>query len=402
MTRTSPENLFRLAAIEALSEQSLGRTISRVPRVWSWLTLSLVLVFVAAALLAPRIEWHRTEGVRGWLVPDAGIVHVASPSAGIVIEHSTGIGQQVEAGEVLARLTSELRDSDGKSIQGKDRQLVEAALKEISERQRLLAHHYALRLDRAKAKARLMLTERDSMDRQIGFEQRRQQIESRRLATLKSAGQSVPAWELSKQEEVLAGRQSGLESLRQARARLNRELKLVEADVKGMPIEAALARSDLSTEQTRLQRELGISHSEFALVAPVAGQVADVSLAVGDIVQPGVEVISILPEGARLQAELHVPSHSAANLKQGQAVRLFIDAWPREKFGAIGGTVDRVAEFVGSSETGSANGTYRVIVRIEDSGRALRPGMSLGAELLLERRDLIDWIVGPLRSRFSS
>ena len=96
-----------------------------------------------------------------------------------------------------------------------------------------------------------------------------------------------------------------------------------------------------------------------------------------------------------------MPSQSASHLVIGQTVRVFIDAWPREKYGAISGRVESVAEFVGESGDGRGAGSYRVIVQMDDTDRHLRPGMSLGAELLLERRDLVDLMAGPLRSRFS-
>lgn len=386
--------------MRALTEKPLGQPICQVPPAWIWLTGLLGLAFAATAVLGPYIEWHRTEGARGWLVPRTGVVRIASPAAGVVIDRFVDIGQRVDAGEVLAKVSTDFYDSDGGSRRKKNRQSIMAAMAESRVRETLLGQRYALNLDTANMQVRSLTAEQQSLERQLRVERKRSEIERGQLAKLAAAGNAISQWDLLVQEKALAERQSTVEGLQQRSVRVERELKTLKSKIDSMAVEAELALSDLLIKRTELQRELDNGASEIALVAPVAGHVADVSLAVGDAVARGAHLISVLPAGAELSAELRVPSKSAALLESGQEVRLFIDAWPREKFGAVNGIIDRVAAFVGDSDDGSTNGTYRVIVTIEPTDRPLRPGMSLGAELLLERRDLIDWIIGPLRSRF--
>lgn len=401
MPRTTTEDLFRRKALDALHERPLGRVICVIPPVWKRITTFLVVAFAAVVVTAPRIEWHRTEAVRGWLVPDAGVVRVINSSNGVVTERFVEIGQSVLAGDVLATISTEQYSASGESRYLRNRKRIQTAIEESYAEERLLGDRFNIRQQKLVERGSLLQTELQSIERQLSFERSRRGIEEQQLSRLDSAGNAVPAWEILRQEESLAARMSAIEALQQKRVRTAREIATLRNDMEAIPVDASLARSEVLKERARLQREIDESSGEISLVAPIAGEVADLELSVGDAVKPGRTLVSILPSGVDLHAELFVPTKSASRLDIGQTVRIFIDAWPREKYGAISGRIDSVAEFVGESSGGRGAGSYRVIVRMDDTDRHLRPGMSLGAELLLERRDLVDLIVGPLRSRFS-
>jgi membrane fusion protein len=111
-----------------------------------------------------------------------------------------------------------------------------------------------------------------------------------------------------------------------------------------------------------------------------------------------------------LQAELFVPARAIGFIEAGQSVRLLFDAFPYQHFGTYRGEVARVSQtMLMTTDTGSPlklnEPTYRVIAALERqdvdvAGKKvpLQPDMLLKADILLERRSLMEWLLSPLHS----
>ena len=167
---------------------------------------------------------------------------------------------------------------------------------------------------------------------------------------------------------------------------------------------STLRRRLLRERELQLQRELADVEAtrEYALVAPYGGRVADVGVHAGETVRGGRALLSLLPDDSVLQAEIFVPSKAAGRLQPGQHLRLVFDAFPRESFGNTPAVVNRVAEFVtlpgeAPPAVPQRNATYRVTATLNATALPLRAGMTLGAELVLEERSMLEWLLQPLR-----
>jgi membrane fusion protein len=113
----------------------------------------------------------------------------------------------------------------------------------------------------------------------------------------------------------------------------------------------------------------------------------------------------IVPADAELQAELAVPSSAIGFVKQGQEVRLAIDAFPYQRFGTVKGEVLTVAESAFSQQgaTGAVVAVYLVRIKLDADaitafGRSepLVPGMTLSARIITEKQSLLEWLFEPL------
>ena len=128
-----------------------------------------------------------------------------------------------------------------------------------------------------------------------------------------------------------------------------------------------------------------------AIAAPVAGQVGDRTVRVGQYVQPGTRLMTVVPvKDVYLVANFK--ETQVGRMRPGQPVRIAVDALPGVK---VSGTVDSLAPGTGSEfallppENATGNFTkivQRVPVRIriaaDDALRALlRPGLSVEAEV---------------------
>ena len=127
----------------------------------------------------------------------------------------------------------------------------------------------------------------------------------------------------------------------------------------------------------------------------------------GEQVHYGQSLITVMPENAELAAELFMPTRSAGFVVAGQEVRLRLDAFPHERYGALRGVVTQVDEVLLPQQQPVpipiAEPVYRLQTRLADqvlvhAGKPLklRPGMLLQADLMLDRRSILAWLVEPL------
>jgi membrane fusion protein len=153
------------------------------------------------------------------------------------------------------------------------------------------------------------------------------------------------------------------------------------------------------------------------VLAPRDGVVTAVTAEVGHAVDPSRPVLSIVPPGARLQAQLFAPSKAVGFVRGGEAVMLRFDAYPYQKFGHTAGRVTEVARVAltgqdlsslglpGLDAAGAGEPLYRITVDLSaqtimayGEARPLQIGMQLEADIMQERRKLYEWVLEPLIS----
>jgi membrane fusion protein len=120
--------------------------------------------------------------------------------------------------------------------------------------------------------------------------------------------------------------------------------------------------------------------------------------------------LEIIPLDANLQAELFFPTRASGFVRPGQQVRILYDAFPYQKFGTYRGTVKKVSHTIltGNEATGPISlkePAYRVTVALDRPDidayglkMPLQPDMLLKADVLLEQRSLISWLLDPVFS----
>src|SRR5262249_15069423 len=107
---------------------------------------------------------------------------------------------------------------------------------------------------------------------------------------------------------------------------------------------------------------------------------------------------------------LFFPTRAFGFVRPGQQVRILYDAFPYQKFGTYGGRVTKVSHTIltSSDSTGPIilkEPAYRVTVALERSDVdayglkvPLQPDMLLRADVILEQRSLMRWLLDPLLS----
>ncbi len=159
-------------------------------------------------------------------------------------------------------------------------------------------------------------------------------------------------------------------------------------------------------EQQQTQTE---AQSSYVVVATIDGRVAALPVHKGQGVPVGAAVAVLTAGDTPLEAELYAPSRASGFIREGQDVRLMYQAFPYQKFGAGEGRVSSVSRTVLAPAEVAIPGlqvqepVFRVRVKLSRDqvaayGRSvsLQPGMLLTADVVIDRRSLLEWLLDPL------
>jgi HlyD family secretion protein len=142
------------------------------------------------------------------------------------------------------------------------------------------------------------------------------------------------------------------------------------------------ARASVQSAQAALasaRTDLGRS----VITSPIAGVVVDRQVNVGQSVAASLQaptLFIIAQDLSQLQANITVDEADIGEVREGQAVRFTVDAFPDRNFE---GVVAQVRQ-QGAAEQGVV--TYTVVVRADNPDRRLLPGMTANAEIILEEQ----------------
>ncbi|MBC7940186.1 MAG: HlyD family efflux transporter periplasmic adaptor subunit, partial [Chitinophagaceae bacterium] len=219
----------------------------------------------------------------------------------------------------------------------------------------------------------------------------------------------------AKSEEVLAF-QASAQTLARQRAALERERAELEGENNALPLQVRNAVSSIERDLAQLSREAAEVDAERRVVvrAPQAGTVSAVLAEPGQSVSAQSAMASLVPLGSTLFAHLYAPSSAVGFVRPNQPVRLRFEAFPYQKFGHLAGRVLQVSrtplagsELAALSLPALASGSdggqpmFRITVALDTPAEpapaiTLVAGMRLSADVLLERRRLMEWLFEPL------
>lgn len=415
MTTLYSETLFRRQAISALSKRPFGRPISVMPRPWVWLGGFIVVFTAIAVLFLATAEYSRKETVRGWLVSRNGIARITHNVPGIVESIATTSGKSLRAGDPVIYLSRDTFMEDGRS--SGDEMLLELR-KQIAALDRqaaLFRSEAAIERDSVATQLQGLQQEQDALSRQVVEQRRRLVAASDKLDLLKAAARNGAAtqWEVLRQEDERVVLKQALGEMRQREMALNRERERLTARARTLPVETERSISNLMSQRSQLLQQVTEQESarRVVLKSPITGKLASLEIYPGSTVLPNQLLATVLPENLAMVAEVFVPSSAIGFIKPGQRARLMYDAFPLQQFGTFAGKVQSVSEFIlMPSEVPQTfllhEATFKVQIAIDsdsivlESGSApLRPGMLLAAEIILESRSLLDWLLEPIRLR---
>ncbi|WP_231752823.1 HlyD family secretion protein [Burkholderia savannae] len=374
----------------------------------------VAVIAVSVAAFMALGTYTKRERVMGQIVPTAGVLNVSPPVTGTVEKIEAREGQRVRAGEPLVTVSAEVTTSLGDA-----REMVRTQLETQRERLRSdLSGQTVLAEEAIRGlKDRAATLEGQLRELQLQHAHRVRQVELARsqlekLAMMRTQGYASNS-QVDQQEASVLDAEARLQDSVRARLDVQGQLIQVRQQLREQPLNARQRRNETGrklaeTEQAIVENE---ARRSVVLRAPADGVVGAMLFKVGQIVSAGQTAVSVLPADGKLEAQLMVPSRAIGFIHPGQTVVLRYEAYPYQKFGQQFGRVSGVSRSALSPQevaalTGQPNVQeqhYRLTVALDrqdiavyDRTERLRPGMALDADLLLDRRTLIEWVLEPI------
>ncbi|MFA9478144.1 efflux RND transporter periplasmic adaptor subunit [Phycisphaerales bacterium AB-hyl4] len=313
----------------------------------------------------------------GWVEPEPYATRVAALRDGIVAEVLAMEGEQLEAGQVVARLV----DDDARIA------LTRAEADVAQAEAKLQAAQLALGASTSTAQP---------------------PATGSALAELEAELAIVPTW-VAGHEAKVAELQAKLAPRRRAMERelvspvqvelLEARLRAAEADLDGARQQEAVLRARLDRRRSELQSELLIArarrqvaeaaHEQAALAMTRSDVISPVSgVVLSRQIEPGSSVRAGDPEGAtvlrlydpaRLQVRVDVPQAQAGRIGVGQEAQVVVDVLPEQVFE---GRVTRVLH-----EADLGRNTLQFKVTIDEPSPQLKPQMTARVRFLAPGQD---------------
>jgi HlyD family secretion protein len=177
-----------------------------------------------------------------------------------------------------------------------------------------------------------------------------------------------------------------------------------------------------TTAQVHMLRQELAKHAHrselLELRAPQDGTVKDLAThTVGTVAAPGTILMTLVPQGDTLVAEVWVGNQDVGFVREGQNVKLKLAAFQFQKYGMIEGVVRQMS--ADATEAPSANTrsdtlggrdrpmgplAYRARVELKNQALeidgakyALSPGMQVSSEISLGTRSILEYVLSPVQ-----
>jgi adhesin transport system membrane fusion protein len=425
-----------IAYDQAFMSDLQAATTARPPLATTLFLLVVALVVVAFGGWAATAHLDEVAVGSGKVIPSSQVQMIQNLEGGIIAELLVKEGEMVEQGQILLRVDgvgfqSELRQNRAKqlALEGQLARLTaETEGRDIAFPAQILSD----RPDIAE-RERALFTSRQS-ELEAALEGLAQQIEQRRqeVNNLKSRDQSLTRnlafvrQELTMSLELAEkGYRSKLEVLK-----LQQKFTELEGQVNSTRIaipqaQAALSESERKLEERRLAHrsqalaELTQQKGELAALnealraqedrvtrrevrSPVHGIVKHVKMhTIGGVIQPGADLIEIVPVDDQLLVEARVSPSDIAFIRPGQKATVKLTAYDYSVYGGLEAKLEHISADSLLNERGEPYYLIRVRTNQNYLGKdekklAVMPGMVASVDIVTGDKTVLQYIMKPL------
>lgn len=421
---TLQQSLFRHEAIEFERHQrQWGQVILLQPlssKVTVWFMIGAVTLVISFLSLA---QYAQKETVIGYLTPTAGSAKVFAPRQGTVKAIFVEDGERIQEGQPLLTIATDRITDEGEDVDA-------AILASLTQQRDFLSQHVAAEEDRIASEQGRLTAQARGLEAEISYIEAQISTQGERVrlseslasaAAQLSAKNYISEYERKSRLERYLDKKQALSSLQQEKAERQRTLSETSYSLEQVTVVMAERMQGFRNKLLETQQRITeiSARRAYTITAPIAGQVATLQAVVGQVADPQRPLLSILPVAAlfppppfasALQAELFVPTRAIGFVRTGQEVRILYDAFPYQQFGTYVGRVTNVTRTILTSSDISApiklnEPAYKITVALDrpdidayGEKIPLQTDMLLKADIILDKRPMIKWLLGPLVS----
>lgn len=420
---------------DANADWAIAEQTPRGARILVWISVVAVLVLLVWSHFAVLDEVTRGEGK---VIPSRQVQVLQSLDGGIVSEILVKEGQTVKIGDLMlkvdpTRMVSSLRENrsqylallakatrlralaEGSQFQPPDEVVADAP--EVVEQERALYESRRAELDATMGVARQQASQRSQ--ELISVRARREQASQSYNLTAKELEMTRPLAKSGAISDVeLLRLERDVARYRGERDSANSDIPRLEASVseaarKIQEIELTfrnIARSELSETNAKLS---GLMEGSSALEdrvkqteirSPVNGTIKQLKVnTVGGVVQPGRDLIEVVPSDDALLLEARVLPRDIAFLHPGQKALVKFTAYDFATYGGLEATLELISADTVVDEKGNAFFVVRVRTLSSSIGQQkfpIIPGMVAEVDILTGKKSVLAYLMKPiLRAR---
>ena len=411
--------LFRQSALNAQHPKWLGEIILIRPLTFTFFTLFAATVALALIAFAYFGTYTKRSTVIGQLNPDTGLLKIYPTQTAVVVQKMIVEGQQVKQGDTLFVLSAERHSNTQADVQaaisGQVLQRQQSYQLERRQTQQIQAEEKVA----LQQKIAAMQSELTQLNSSISLQQSRVNLAVETAARYKGLAQQdyVSREQAQQKQEELIDQQARLQTLQRDQISTARELHVQQAELANLTLkqQTQLAQIERNIASTKQELTESDAKRQVVITAPQSGTVAAINAELGQNVDVSHALASIVPRNATLQAQLYAPSKAIGFIKLGDSVLVRYQAYPYQKFGHAHGVVSQLsrAALLGNELNGYLAGNsslanepfYKITVVLDKQAvtaygaqQALQAGMLLEADVLQDKRRLIEWVLEPLTS----
>ncbi|HET6632447.1 MAG TPA: HlyD family efflux transporter periplasmic adaptor subunit [Rhodanobacteraceae bacterium] len=411
---TIRQPLFREEVLAARRGEWLGAINVALP-MSRWLLTGMTVALAGAIVLFLVFgQYTRRDRVPGQLVPSAGLIAVEATAAGRIRRVDVHQGQAVRQGDALVDIS---RETDSARL-GDTRARISARLR--GQRERLLSDLDTqrkasdVRVRQLHRQRKLLAAKRRQLRAQLALQKKRTASDQSLLTRMQPllAKGYVSGFRVQQQQSQVLADDGQEKVLASQELDIEQQLGQVRQALAQVPLDLISKTNATRRQLGQVEQQLAENEAQRDIVlrAPRDGVVTAVLARAGQTASAGQPLLSIMPAGSRLQAQLLVPSRAIGFVEPGSRVVLRYQAYPYQKFGQQYGKVEQVSRSALSAAavvalTGQRpqQPLYRVKVALERQDvvaygkpQPLKPGMAVSADILMDRRSLLEWAFEPL------
>jgi adhesin transport system membrane fusion protein len=389
-------------------KKQFGRSIDDDERfasrvlVWS---VSLLLIF--GLIWASVFKLDEVTRAQGKIIPSSREQVIQSLDSGVLVEMLVKEGDQVQEGQLLLRID----DARSGPV---FREAQEKYLALSAQAARLRAEAYGSELTfptKLNINPNLIDRERQAYNaRKQALDEHLEALRDSLNAITQEINLTAPMVKqgVMSQVELLRLRRQQSDLQGQIAERRNRYLTDANAELSRVESDLSQTRENASAREDALKRT--------TIRSPMKGIVKNVTVTtIGGVIQAGQNIMEIVPVHDEMLVEAYVKPTEVAYLRIGQPAIVKLTAYDFNKYGGLNGVLEHLSPDTlrdeskpkrpGASPVELEEGYYRILVKIEDSGRLKNgmnltpmPGMTTIVELPTGEKTVLEYLIRPLHS----
>lgn len=408
--------IFRQQVIDEQSNRLHGEVVMLPSVNYLWLAISIAAFLFIVLLWLSNTTYTRKEKVQGWVESKSGISNIYAARVGIIDKLLVKEGDNVQEGQPLARISFKAMLKDGEAYndsiireQVEQENSIKGQLARIDQIYDQKRQDYTQQIQYAKTTLNALTKQ---LQTKIELSAVLEKRFNRMQGLLSQGSVSTVQVEDAKQQLLIA------ESDKQEVDRICEQQKNNLAQIQS---QLNLLASEKNNQVDLLKYQLNSnnrlllqykSEQDLLVYATKSGVVSNLQVREGQLLKNlDVPILSIAPLQDDIELQALVPMSSIGFVQVGQSIRIKYDTFPYQKFGFFSGKIIGISRGVllpneiAYLPIQLDKAYYKITIapdlkKIQAYGKPtdIRPGMTFSADVILDHRSILEWLLDPIYS----